>query len=402
MNLSLVLVYNDTEIIKTVSDIDLENTKSVLDFSITQRSLGEYYQATLKINVDFPYYEELLANPVLYGIKYTTDYVNLVFQFKGGDAIKTNKGVLEANLVSSSYRLNHTVNYPFSAYNGQLGTLLSYLNPDILFTPLTVATATTNVIIETGGKNDYEIMDEAIKYPSFFSWRDNGIVLSGGKYKTQILYGDFGKEIDNYYVSSSDPACKGLYTFQNNTDVINDLDVIQIDKIETHYDFNFTNRLFVYVDTGQGASLNSLIPVEPSNVSIKNGYDLFPVIKNGLTMYYIHNPFVLPNPVFEQIKTYSSSGNSIDENGNTIIDVTAVSNWAYQQGINYYRTQIQEQYDTIKEIGFKRFILPGNSINIDYKEVINRVNGSPIITNDIQATMILNNLNSFNTLKIQY
>jgi len=401
MNLSFVQTYDDTEIIKVIGDIDLENTNSIIDFTVTQRSLGEYYQAQMTITIDFPYYDEILSNPSIYGFEYTTNYVNLVFQLRGGDAVKKKNGVLEINLVSSSYRLNHSINYPFSAYNGQLGTLLSYLNPDILFTPLSTSVSITNVIIETGGKIDYEIMDEAIKYLSFFTWRVNGIVLSGGKYKTQILYGDFGKEIDNYFSSTGNLACKGLYTYQNNTDVVSDLDIIQIESPERFYDFNFTNRLFVFADTGQGASLNSLIALDPTNVVTKDGYDLFPSIKNGITFYYIQNPFVIPSPIFEQIKIYSSSSNSIDENGNTIIDVQAISQWAYQQGINYLKTQIQSQYNKIKEIGFKRFILPGNSVNINYKEVINKLNGSTVITTDIQETVILNNLENFNVLKIQ-
>lgn len=384
-NLSVINPYNSTSIIEVLGDVDYLSTKSISSFIISNRKLGDIMNAKIVFNADFPFFNDILNNLVQFGIKYQTDYVNLAFIAQDA-RIKTH-GEVEVDLVSSAWKMNKMFSYRFKSYQGSLSTFLNYLGKgEIVFTPIG---NDEDIKINTGNFSDYELMNEAIKYPDKFNWRENGLITSGGATKTQILYGDFSK-IDEYYATSSDPACLGLSTTTQSVDVQENLDTIQIDKITKHFGFNYVNRLYVFAGTGgQEASLNSIIPLTPSNVDVNRQ---FPLILGDDNFYYIQNPLVPQAPILEGSRIYSDTANSEDNTGTQNFNPQALARWAYQQGINYLRNSSLNSYYSIAETNIKRFILAGNSLKLDYKDSYF----------DLAETRILDNLSEFNPFEINY
>jgi hypothetical protein len=375
---------------RVIGDINFD-TKSIIELKLSQLALNQPYRLDISFNSNFPYAQEFRNDPVNHGLKIQTDYVNLGFVVADG---KRQLGLQTTyTLFSSSQKLARSVSYPDQTFIGTLSDFLSNLSQDFIYTAISPEPNT--FLIETAGKNDLELLTEAVSRVDFFAWRENGLVdIGGGVLKPEILYGNFGRDINTYYNlnPAGETECKPLEAFKTTgLDDSYNPNIVQIDNIEENFSVNYYNRLFIFVDTGQGLAVNSRLPVVPSTVEPNFGvevnpqFPLLPVVKQGKVYYYLQVPNVPAFPIHERYLSYSSSANT--EDGSGVIQTTPAQSTrrAYQDGINYARSQISANYFSIKRGDLKRICLPGNLINVAYTE--NAENGIVVNSDYVLSTI---------------
>ncbi len=402
LKLTFCNIYDNTLGIKFLADIDYENGSSISEFTITKRAKNEAMQARFVFTPEFPYFQEILEKPYLYGIRVQHDKFDSCFSFKNGDGRLTSDGEASFSMISTCQTLRDKRSLTFFSYTDQtLASLLALLDTDrFVFTPTSTDSANRNVpLLQTGEKNDYEIMTEIIGDRQNMDWRDNGIISSGGRNKTQILYGDFSNEMDGYATISGDPKSDPAFSLQSNSDLLDNKDTVQISKVTTHFDFNFANRLYVFGDTGSGASNNSLVKLDPQFITQNPRYPL--VFDNVKKEYYILNTVAPQQPVFEETKRFQTSVNSEDATGVIVVDIPSMTRWLYQKGINYLSTQIVPSYNSIREEGIKELLMPGNNLKIDYKNVFKLENGNKITLQEFKDNVQLDDLEEVNIFELK-
>jgi hypothetical protein len=399
LKLSLINPYDPSLNHRVLGDINFD-TNSTIDLTLSQLALNQPYKLDITFNSDFPYYNDIVSNPKFNSLKIQTDYVNLGFIMADG---KRRVGLQNSyTLFSSSQKLARLISYPDQAYTGSLSGFLANLSQDFVYT--SISTEPNTFTIETAFKNDLELLTEAVTRVDFFAWRENGLIdVGGGVLKPQILYGNFGADINTYYNAS--PAtrkeCQPLEAYKTTSvDDSFNANVLQIDDIVENFAFNYYNRLFIFSDTGQGMALNSRLNVIPNTVdsvlgvTVNPQFPLFPIVKNGVTYYYLQVPGVSTEPIQEKALIYSSSSNTENSGGSLLVTPASSAQRAYQDGINYARSQITNNYYSITEGSLKRICLPGNTANIRYKE---DVEGGI----DLQTDFLLNPIKDLDLTNIQ-
>lgn len=399
LKLSVINHYDSTFNTRVIGDVNFDSN-SITELKLSQLSLNQPYRLDIGFNKDFPYYQEVTNNPIFNSLKIQTDYVNLGFIMADGS--RTLGLQNSYSLFSSSQKLARSISYPDQTYTGTLSGFLANLNQDFVYTG--ISAEPNEFTIETAGKNDLELLTEAITRSDFFAWRDNGLVdMGGGVLKPQILYGNFGQDINAYYEASPTTRKESqpleAYKTTRVDDSVNP-NVVQIDEIKENFSFNYYNRLFIYVDTGQGMAVNSRVPVVPNTVNSKYGvvvnpqFPLLPVVKRGVTYYYLQVPGVSTEPILEKSLIYTASSNTENNLVGLVVTPAQAAKRAYQDGINYARSQIIKNYFSLNNLKFKRVCLPGNQLNCSYKE---DVEGGI----EIQGFRNLSTINDFDLTDIQ-
>jgi hypothetical protein len=373
LKLSLINPYDATLNHRVLGDINFD-TNAITELKLSQLALNQPYRLDISFNQDFPYYKEIVGNPKFNSFKIQTDYVNLGFIMADG---KRQLGLQNSyTLFSSSQKLARRMSFKDQTYTGNLTGFLANLSQDFVYTA--ISPEPNNFTIETAVKSDLELLTEAVTRVDFFAWRENGLIdVGGGVLKPQILYGNFGRDIDAYYEASPSTRRESqpLESYKTTkADDNSNANILQIDSIVEHFGFDYYNRLFIFVDTGQGMALNARIPVVPDFVDPANGvvvnpqFPLLSDVQNGTTYYYLQVPGVSPEPIQERALIYSNSSNTESVGGIVSLSPKQSAQMAYQDGINYARNQIANNYYSVTEGSLKRVCLPGNTAHISYKE----------------------------------
>lgn len=373
LKLSLINPYDQTLNHRVLGDINFD-TRTVTELKLSQLSLNQPYKLDISFNQNFPYYKEIVANPKFNSFKIQTDYVNLGFIMADG---KRRLGLQNSyTLFSSSQKLARRMSYKDQTYTGSLSGFLANLSQEFVYTA--ISAEPNNFTIETAVKSDLELLTESVTRLDFFAWRENGLIdVGGGVLKPQILYGNFGRDINAYYETSPSTRRESqpLESYKTTkADDNSNSNILQIDDIVENFGFDYYNRLYTFVDTGQGMALNARINVVPDNIDFANGvvvnlqFPLLPAVQSGRTYYYLQVPGVSPEPIQERGLVYSSSSNTEGLGGVLAVTPRQSAQRAYQDAINYARNQIANSYYSITEGALKRICLPGNTAYISYKE----------------------------------
>lgn len=379
--LDIVNVYDTAVNYKQVRSISLAN-KDVLDVNI-KLDLNSPHQMQLLVNPNMPFWEEFANNP-LYGIRYRTDTLDIVYIKKNPTILMY--GETEINLFSTSYKLK-TVQRDLRdlLYKGDLATFLGKFPSEFVFTPIS---SSTNIIIDTGVLDNLELLSGAVGYPEQFGWRENGLVdVGGGVLKTEILYGHFGDDITSYYNTSSDDRAKPLRTYTFTSSPNDDLDVAPIKSLERRQTGEVYTHIYPVGDTGGGANQSTSIRLtNPLASYIDPQYPLVPLYnaERGQNDYYVLNPNASwPVPrVLDYPYTYSV--NKFDSSGNAELTVAQREELLYRAAVSYIQALQVESYFEV-DVELKKAVLPGNHIDIRYRST----NQDGVIIHDVNEVQTL-------------
>lgn len=383
--------------IKDISYIDLEKG-GIASIEIKERQLNNPYQMVMVLNPDFPFYDEILTDSLqgIYGFRYQTNEQNLAFVIR--DKILLQNGQLELKLRSSMDILTESTSYP-DVVNGTLSVNTILSNLDSRFT-YTLISANRNITLKSGIKNDLEILQAICEYADEWSFRENKLIDQGsGNWKTQILIGNFGTDLEAYYNAdmTGRVECTPLYISRNyEIDNPKSTDIAQLDSIKKHYPSNFVNRLYVFGDNNQGISLNSRTELDPRYVTTRSDFPLLPTVKNGRTYWFVQNTRLPTYPIREKMVTYSSSNNEEDSSGNNLINETVSAQTLYQYGISYYKSISYTPYISFSEGTIKKLTLPGNVVNINWTQTYVLPDGTRKLVFNEQGKRLMNNLENIN------
>lgn len=368
--------------------------------------LNEPYQLTAQINANFRYWETLKNNKNI-GLRLETDFVNLAFI--QDDRKQTLFGNQSFTFISSSHKLYESPTFNNNiSYNGSLQTLLNGIDSNFVFTNISASADIDG--LQTGHLNNLELVNSAINQIKAFSWRDNGIVDSGGGvFKTEILYGDFGNDIDTWY--NANPTTRQNAASIEYLQTAFDNYLNENSAIPSYVNENDRGDYITYLkavgDTGQGSAENAtFVPNDPGATYIDPEYPLVPIVNpiKGTTEYYILNTSAPTYPVKYRTEIFTLSGNSEDSSGTQDINPTIAARRTYQLGVAFLKRT--NRSTTISfNVTNKRIILPGNTAKITYKELIpyigQRYPGvDQLVTYDVNEERTLNNL-TFNLNMIQ-
>lgn len=369
-----------SQVFEILDDIPL-NRGWVSEFKLAGRNLSEIYQGNITITPDMPKFNSIIEKPWEYGFRWQTDYYNLAFIIR--DCVLENE-ILKINLVSTIYDATKNYTYPQQNYSGSLATFLANFNSKIVFTPLG---DDTNIVIQTGLKNDFDCINEAIRYPDFFEWRENGVITSGGVTKTQILYGDFrSANALTYYNSTNDVSMTPAKANNWQPNISKDENFIYIDNVKKHFSFNYVNKIFPFV--GSNANENELLDI--NGVTPNKEYPVLSEIKGGKTFYYIQDPYSPLFPVVERFENYFASSGAEGASGTTEITFEQSKQRAYFLAVNYLRQNSISSYISTQETGVTRLFLPGTLCDTQIKTKYY----------NIDEYTVLNNFGDINLLQI--
>lgn len=379
--LDIVNVYDNSVNYRPIRSLSFEN-HDMLDVNITF-TINEPQQMQILINPSVPFWKDFVENPT-YGIRYRTDTLDFIFIKKKADILTY--GETEINLFSSSYKLM-TIQRDLRdlLYKGDLSTFLAKFPSEFTFTNIS---SSKNVIIETGVLDNLKLLTESVSYPEKFGWRDNGIIDSGGGvYKTQILYGNFGEDITNYYNSSSDVTAKPVNTYSYTSAPNDDLDLAPIKSVERRQTGEVYTHVYPTGDTGGGANQSTSIRLtNPTASYIDPQYPLVPLYNSerGQNDYYVLNPNVhWPVPrVVDYAYTYSA--NKFDSTGNAELTQDQREELLYRATVSYIQALEVTSYNEV-DVELKKAVLAGNQININYKFT----NQDGVVIHDINETQII-------------
>lgn len=375
--------------------------KGVVTLSAIEPS--NYTQAELTLNIDDVCFLDMKITPESfawkllqdpnkkYGVKYKTDYLELAFM-QGNDrpSVNANTGEISIRFVSMSYLLKGKKSYPEQIWNGSLSGLLSNLSNEFVFTLIGSDKTLTNFSTNRNF-SDFDVLQEASKN---FQWRDNGIVVSGGVAKPQILFGNIN-EIADYYEASPTSRKEATPLLITNHMLVerNDLDVINTD-LDIYPAGGGVSQLDCYGSMSGTDGANSAINLRPEDVTTVDGFPLVPVIKGGKTYYYIRNAIIPDQPVFEESLKVDNTNNSEDSNGNQLVNQFLTPQDIYQQGVDYLRSKNSKSVYSFKNVNARRAYLPGTHAKVNVQKVIEIDKNRFEIVN-LNTTIILKSSVSF-------
>jgi len=383
--------------IKDISYIDLEKGH-VANMEIKERQLNSPYQMEMTLNVDFPFYDEILADSLqgIYGFRYRTNEQHLAFVIR--DKTLLQNGQIQLKLRSSMDILTESTSYP-DIVNGTLSVNTILTNLDTRFN-YTLISANRNITLKSGIKNDLEVLQAICDYADEWSFRENKLIdLGNGNWKTEILIGNFGADLEAYYNADTTNRveCTPLYITRNyEIDNPKDSSQLVIDKLTKHYPSNFVNRLFVFGDNNQGISPNSRTNLDPRYITQRSDFPLLSVTKQGQTYWCIQNTKLPVYPIREKMIAHSSSNNEQDNAGVQLINQTVSVQTLYQYGISYYQAISYSSYISFSEGTIKKLTLPGNIVNLNWTQTYILPSGERKLFINEQGKKILNNLENIN------
>lgn len=385
--ITLINPYSST-VISDISSINLFNN-GLTYFDIEDMSINQPYLAIVKVNANFGYWEELRTQDL--GFRIETDNINLAFvkvDRKMGDF-----GEQEIRLASASYNLKYSYSYPDQNYSGSLATFLSNLNSNYVFTPVS---GDRNIEIETGWFNDLELLTMALKKAKGWSWRDNGLVTSGGTTKPQILYGDFGADITNAY--NADPtktwAKPGYLSQFQKIDNWKTTDNASLNWIHE----NESGEYYTYIVSSYSIdgtnNPNSRVVLDPNLITQDGQFPIITVTKSGQQFYAVQNPFVPFFPEKGLFEVMQSPVNAENQAGTQEVSSGLTPQKLYSETIAKIKANLVKTNLTFDEKNLKEIILPGNDLFLSWKQVLTLKDGTTRELYNIQ-----NQRKSLNNLK---
>ena len=365
--------YNTTTQFQNLASFDMRKGDIISwEYSL---NLGDFHQIIVRVSPQFARYKTLREKKN-FGIRLQTSTLDLVFLYK--DRVELEYGVVELKMVSSTYKLQESllVNYRIN-YSGSLATFLASYNTDFDFIAIG---ADQNIIINTGALTNYEAVTEAIRYPFFFDWLEIGVKLASGRFKTQILYGDF-RQIDTFYNAnpSTYPMLKGMKSRQNyDSDDLNVANILNYQINENNIDFNL---VLAYTSPDGQANPNTAIDLSPTGSYVNPQYPV--VTYNGVN--YVLVPEA--DQTTPKIKVYpvTESANTENSSGTQQVTPAITAEIAYKKTVAY----IQAFKDTLSfkfDLAFKKLTLPGISNNVVFKREVKDTDGTVLYTQNINQT----------------
>lgn len=392
--------------IKDIGIINLKNG-TVFSIEISERRLGTastdaIYQMELKVSSDFPYLDKLAGDfsAGIYGVRYQTENQNLAFIIR--DKIKESDGSWTLKLRSSLDMLTEKYSYLGEIKEKTINGILNKLDSRfeyILISP------DRNINLTFEPKNDYEILKAIVNQAENWGFRENKLIKVGTEkrddfWKTQILIGDFARDIENYYKASPETRseCKPLEisSFRKISNLL-DLDQTFPNLSKQHFSSLFPNRLIVIGKSNIGTSANSNIYLEPDLIKQKPDFPLTAIEINGKQIWAIQNIYD-QNPLPERVKvvTYQNSSNDLDAFGNAVSDNTVSNQQLYQFGCTHLQSFNYKSYFSTSSTDSKQLLLPGNIANTKIKTISYTKDSGTEIIFDIDEKKLINSIGTIN------
>jgi len=353
------------------------------------------YQLNMEINLDFPFWKELKENRE-YGVRLKTKYLDLAFLQL--DRKQEVEGKQTFTFISSSYKLKTARPTQLATiYKGSLAQFLGNLSSDFYFDFIS---ADQEITIDTGVSNNLELITEATQKAKGYNWVEAGIVDTGAGYKTRIVVGNFGQDLENYYNATLDKAFKPLDCFQSAK--LDDFDNDSTANL-SYLNENDSGDTFKYLKpvsnsgSGGGASNSTLTLTNPSATYIQGQFPLVNLTNptTGQPDYFIENPFY--NRTTDTFEIFNSSGTSNSEIGDgiNVIDGEAT---LYAEAVAYIKRKNLIRQITMNATA-KRVFLPMTLCYLRYNEKITLTDREVINTYNIDDKFVMDNT-TFDLTKI--
>lgn len=340
---------------------------------------NQFNQMNINFSSDFPRIKTITKTKN-WGVRLQTENLDLGFVYY--DAIERPYGDFECKLMSAAYLLkDEFLDNKDRYYEGDLATFLTELTDNFEFTSIS---GSYDIKLVTGVTNQFDLMDEAIKYPDFTEWVDVGLKDTGdGFMKPEIIYGDFRQD----FTDSRFPV---LYINNfSKIDNTNDNTAIYIDDYKVSKQFERPTLLYPYVDNGSGASENTRTELTQTNPGWLNPQ--FPIVERtspvtGKVTRYVRNPFAVPYR--ERIQEYILNNTSNSEEG---VSEEISEEMLYKRTIWYASTMSEEDTVNINP-SIKKIVLAGSLAKMQFIDNTKDHDGS--IKTDVSITQdkILDNL----------
>lgn len=328
-------------------------------FSLTKAEiklgLGEPHQLNIAISPTYPHYDKFFDSSI--GILYETSTLRILFVV--ADTSVDSQGVVEILAYSSISQLAYSMfRLKDIAYSGNLSNFLSLISGDFIFRSIS---GEKNIELQTGVKNNLVLLDEAIRKPVNFTWRENGLNSSN---QTVILYGDFGADINSYYEETNDLTAQPIKPI-----AIKNVGVVNNGQTFSH--------LLAVGDTGAGTETSTSVRLtNPQADYIDIRFPLVPVYNTYTNNYdyYIfnsnYNTQIRPERYREYVLTYSGTEGDKEK-------------ILYKEAVSYLQSFSFSSYNSV-DLDIDKAYLPGNQIKIKF---IKKVNGKTVVNIDENQTL---------------
>jgi hypothetical protein len=369
--------------------------------------ISNAYELDIEIDTQIGNLYSLLRNTDKYGIRIEIDGIDLGFTKARDPQWDKPKGKVKLGYYSATWNIQTSVfRVQNTIHTGSLFELIRNIDPNYDY--LLVGEDKNLIGYQVPQMNNFELLKEIV-HNNGRSWRENGIVNLGTDsdpiWKPQILITNM-LNTDNFYQSTKDIKYKPLVVsnhngiaspFNKETGIIRDFKLNYSGVVYTH--------LQVFIENTGGMNVN--LAVDLQNLEASNVDPDFPIIGipnsyANRTDYYIVNSKLLSkvgSPKYGEYKANLATSiqtedlqiaNELDF---TEIDITAARKQAYDRAVTYMKSNGAKEIFTW-EYSTPRFVLPGNVVNIRYKEVQPQLNKlkKEIVIYDITETQVLRDL----------
>jgi hypothetical protein len=371
---------SDYNIIRPI-DLDRRGITKLLFKSSTNKP----NELTFEFNQNLGGLYDYLLNKEDVLVRLDFDDINLAF-YKSKDSIKkTGQGNIQANLVSTSYLLS--TNRPYIPVNGinfavlqdSFQNLVTQTDPN--FEYLFLGEDKTDLILQRGLLTNYQIINELCDQTQY-SWRDDGIIYKGGRWRPQILIGDFEKieslgVINKYKTQYAININNYANKVDPNYNIIVEPPIIN--KTESY------SLCLPYGTSNSGLNSNTVFLPNQNFSWIDQKYPLTVVDGN----VYILNSNYKPQRERILYQPISLAVNS--QNGAELTNLLTdeqVYKYIYNKALSEFKRKISAQNFTFK-IVFQNLFLAGNKIKIKYREY-SKQKGKTVTSLKIETTQTYN------------
>lgn len=381
LKLSLIHCFDTISQFKVIMPLELRQG-GITEPVISKMDFGAPYELKLKINVNSPAWQ-LLKDSKDYGIRLTTQYVDLAFVLF--DRKQVLNGIQQFTFMSSSFKLKFSQPALHDLiYNGSGNLLISRLDPDFVFT---LTTKDRNINLPVGLKNNLENLKEFCDKAGTWTWMDGGIVeISPGIFKTEIFFGELNSIGESRQSSDKrfTPVKARQKSLLDNFFNINDAIINWVHENDSGEEFS---HLLAIGDVGQGASLNSKIEFNENDLSAEYIDAEYPLVLifNPVTQkkeVYIYNSKTSLGHNAFVTETFKLVGNARTDDLTDIITEQDAKKNIYNQGVSFIKSKSIKRKITT-DVVLKRICLPGTICDFRYKEVIKKMDGRKYVVFDI-------------------
>lgn len=354
--------------------------------------INSAYQLDLKINTNLDFAYRFLLEDRDHGLRIDTEDFSIAFiQERGSSYKRAGGGTTSFKFYSTllDLKTSEPIVQPTQTqdpvYSGSAQSFVSSIDPNFNFLFISPdkdvnyqipAFDNFDLLLDFLGQNGWEM-------------RENGLVNIAGVEKPQILVGDV-RQIKNYYSSTNQNKYK-TYIANNYHSLDNPFDpeALIIKNVEEFARGDVYTHCYAIIQGGVGSSQNARVEfTDPTASYISSEYPLETI--NG--KQYVRNTKVnrQKNRYYQYSVSLATNIEDPDSTDFEPIPDEKIQQIAYNKVISFLRAKTEEMYYKY-DISFKKFILPGNTIEIDYRETVDNFNEKTNVFN-LKDSFILRNV----------